>query len=140
MTAERPFVTALGRAIVAYPFLVATLVVAVALEASDRGHRHEFIGWLLWAVLWVGIAATIAGFVVVPILSVELWGWAWVVRRLPALERSWPGVMVSVALLSAPWALAPRRPGWMGPVLIFFGLLLARVVVPSLRPGALLAK
>jgi hypothetical protein len=140
VAAERPFVAALGRAIVAYPFLVATLVVAVALEASDRGHRHELLGWLLWAVLWVGIAAMIAGFFVVPILSIEFWVWAWVVRRVPALERSWPGVVMSVAVLAAPWALAPRRPGWMGPVLIFIGLLAARIAVPSLRPGAFLSE
>lgn len=136
---ERPVVDALGKAIVAYPFMIATFMVLVAWEASGRGHRRSgFLAWLIVAVVYLGISATISGFVVIPVLTLEFVAWAWIVRRLPGLERAWPGVLVGTVLLAAPWALAPPEPKWLLPVLVGGGLLAARAVVPSLRPGVFL--
>lgn len=126
---------ALGRAIVSYPFMVMALTVVVAIEASRETGGRDLVGWLLWALLWVGIAAVAAGFLIVPILAAEMLLWEFVIDRYPWLDSSWTGVILSSAMLAAPWALAPRSAGWGGPVLLFMGLLLARMAVPSLRPG-----
>lgn len=132
--AESRATAAWGRAILCYPFVFLVLAVIVAVEGTRSTRPGDFLGWMLWSLLWVGIAAFAAGFVVVPLLFAEMWLWSFVADRTPWFEATWPGVIVSAAIVAVPWVLYPARVGWGGPLLLFLGILTARAIVPSLRP------
>lgn len=128
--------SAWGRAILSYPFVAIVLAVIMAVVASGSSRQGDLLGWLLWSLLWVGIAAFAAGLVVVPVLAVEMWVWSFVIDRITWLDRTWWGAVVSAVVVAAPWVLYPGGPGWGGPLLLALGIVAARIVVPSLRPCA----
>jgi hypothetical protein len=110
--------------------------VVVAVEATRNGRPTDVVGWLLWSALWVTIAAFVAVFVLVPILAAEFLVWGYVARRYPAVDATTPAVILSCAVIALPWGVGPWASGWGAAPLVFVGLAVARVVVPSLGPGA----
>jgi len=116
------------------------------------------VGALEFLTVMVGGAGA-AAFFAVPLFAL-LWPtlalWARVVRRAPLLERSWPGVLLAVVVLAVAVALAidPLASGLgfdltrrfhgdltvstLRIAAIAAGLLLPRLLLPQLRPGALL--
>lgn len=140
-----PTGNALAWAAVAFPTGGTIWVAGAALgEALDRSlDWGEVPGFFGSTFVWIGLLVLAAGVIAFPILMAELLLWrALVVTRYPALERDRLGVMQSAALLAIPWALLWPIDGFGPAALAYlsaaFGLALPRLVVPSLRPGALL--
>ena len=125
---------AFGRSIVSYPFMVMALAVIVAIEITRNTEVSGFVGWLIWASIWLAIAALGAGLFIIPILAAELLLWTFVTERFGWLEATRSGAIISALLLGLPWAAAPQA-NRSGALLIAAGLILARIAVPSLRPG-----
>lgn len=118
----------------------ASIVVAVG-EAENPG---DAVGWFLFGLLWIGLAAIAASIPALPVLIAEIVLWRLVARKFPSFERDRWGVARSAAILALPWTVfnAIDAPG---AALItygaaFAGLLLPRLVLRSLHPGALLGR
>ncbi len=130
---------AVGYGLAAVGWVVAAAGVVAAGEAEGIG---ETVSWFFTGLGVVGIAAAGAAVVFVPVLVVETLLWRFVTHRVPRLEADYLGAAQGAAVLAVPWVLFnPLETGWSGLVTfgaVFIGLFAARVLVPGLRPGALL--
>lgn len=131
---------ALGYALAATGWVLAAAGVVAAGEADSAG---EAISWFFTAVGVVGIAAAGASVLFVPVVCAETLLWRLAAHRFRRLEADYLGVAQAAAILAVPWVLFnPLDTPWSGLVTfaaVFLGLFAARVLVPGLRPGALLA-
>lgn len=139
-----PTTRAIAWAAAAYP--VGALVWVVGAAGSRAFDTSDNIGeWgseLASAAPWIATLAAAAGFVVVPLLMLELLLWRVVVARVPSLEQDRLAMMQSAALLAIPWMLLLPIDG-TGPAILAYvsalaGMTLPRLVTRRLGPGALL--
>jgi hypothetical protein len=135
---------AVAWAAIAYGFAAVFWVTAasIVVAAGEADGVATAVGWFLFGMLWIGIAAIAASIPAIPILIAEIVLWRFVARRFPSFERDRWGVARASAILALPWAVlnAIEAPG--AAVITFgaafAGLLLPRIVVRSLQPGALI--
>ena len=146
MTTRRgtPTGNALAWAAAAFPTGALIWIIGAALgTALERAIGWgEVPGFFVSSLVWIGLLVLAAGVIGFPALMVELLLWrALVVTRFPSLERDRLAMLQSAALLAIPWALWWPIDGF-GPAALAYlsataGLALPRLVIPSLRPGAL---
>jgi hypothetical protein len=130
---------AIGYALAAAGWVVAAAGVVAAGEAEGLG---DTLSWFFTGLGVVGIAAAGAAVLFVPVLAAETLLWRFVTHRFGRFEADYLGVAQGAALLAVPWVLFnPLETPWSGLVTfaaMFIGLFAARLLVPALRPGALL--
>ena len=140
-------------AVLAYPigaFLWACAAAGVSAADAPRSGLSGVLEWFGWSLLWIVILTVAAGPIGLPLALAETFLWELAVARWPVLDRSRAGAALGSAVLAAPWAfLVPWvLAEWLeGPVPIlaagaaaFAGFFLPRLLVPALRPGALLGR
>jgi len=146
MTSRRgtPTGNALAWAATAFPTGAIVWVTGAALDtALDRAlDSGEVPGFFGRSFVWIGLLVLVAGVIAFPLLMAEVLLWrALVVTRYPGLERDRLAALQSAALLAVPWALLwpidGSGPATLAYLAVLLGLALPRLLIPSLRPGAL---